>query len=224
MAVTENEIVFFRYRNRLMAGVCLSSRGGKVRFATARKETVNTPVENVLLRTGESAGDWTAAARWMARAEEESEVINLEDAWELVRDDADVWTVDALADLYFGGGVTPDQRAALLVHLEHNCYFEAERRGGGYRALSDEEVHDRQAAAGRQAARAEERARFRQWFEENREEPPEYVCRWVDRLKDYVFVRRQEYSSWLGGTHGGRQGGRAHRLQSTCAPRRLGSG
>ena len=187
MAVTENEIAFFRYRNRLMAGVCLSSRGGKVRFSTARKETVNTPVENVLLRTGETAGDWTAAAQWMARAEEESEVINLEDAWELVRDDADVWTVDALADLYFEGDVTPDQRAALLVHLEHNCYFEAERRGGGYRALSDEEVQARRAAAGRQAARAAERARFRQWFEENREESPEYVCRWVERLKDYVL-------------------------------------
>ena len=187
MAVTENEIAFFRYRNRLMAGVCLSLQGGKARFATARKETVNTPVENVLLRTGETAGDWTAAAEWMARAEEDSERIDLEDLWELLRDDVEVWPVDELADLYYEGDETPGQRAALLVHLEQNPYFEAERRGGRYRALSEEEVQARQDAARQQAERAEEKARFQHWFGECREESPEYVGGWVDRLKDYVL-------------------------------------
>ena len=198
MDVMENEIAFFRYRNRLMAGVCLSSRGGKVRFATARKETVITPVENVLLSTGETADDWTGAAEWMSRAEEGSEAIDLEDAWELLRDDADVWTVDELADLYFGGNVTADQRAALLVHLEQNLYFEAERRGGGYRALSEEEVRARQASAVRQAARVEEKARFGRWLHECREESPESVAGWVDRLKDYVLhPERSVHADWV---------------------------
>ncbi len=209
MAVTENEIAFFRYRNRLMAGVCLSLRGGKVRFTTARKETVNTPVENVLLRTGETAGDWTGAAEWMARAEEESEGIDLQDAWELVRDDLEIWTVDGLADLYFGGDVTPDQRAALLVHLEQNLYFEAERRGGGYRALSGEEVQARQAAAGRQAARAAEKARFQHWFEEYGEESPESLGGWVDRLKDYVLHgEKSAHVGWVERMAGGRMDAR----------------
>ena len=198
MDVMENEIAFFRYRNRLMAGVCLSSRGGKLRFATARKETVTTPVENVLLRTGETAGDWTGAAEWMSRAEQGSEAIDLEDAWELLRDDADVWTVDELADLYFGGNVTADQRAALLVHLEQNLYFEAERRGGGYRALSEEEVRARQASAVRLAARVEEKARFGRWLRECREESPESVAGWVDRLKDYVLHHeRSVHADWV---------------------------
>lgn len=198
MVILENEIAFFRYRNRLMAGVCLSSRGGKVRFATARKETVITPVENVLLCTGETAGDWTGAAEWMSRAEVGSEGIDLEDAWELVRDEADVWTAEGLADLYFGGNVTADQRAALLVGLEQNLYFEAERRGGGYRALSDEEVHARRAAAARQAARIEEKARFQHWFYEFGEASPESVGRWVDQLKDYVLQHEKSvHVGWV---------------------------
>ena len=198
MDVMENEIAFFRYRNRLMAGVCLSSRGGKLRFATGRKESVITPVENVLLSTGETADDWTGAAEWMSRAEQGSEAIDLEDAWELLRDDADVWTVDELADLHFGGNVTADQRAALLVHLEQNLYFEAERRGDGYRALSEEEVRARQAAVVRQAARLEERDRFRRWLHECTEEPPESVDGWVDRLKDYVLRHeRSVHADWV---------------------------
>ena len=198
MDVMENEIAFFRYRNRLMAGVCLSSRGGKLRFATARKETMTTPVENVLLRTGETADDWTGAAEWMARAEEQSAGIDLEDTWELLRDDADAWTVDELADLYFNGNVTAHQRAALLVYLEQNLYFEAERRGDGYRALSEEEVRARQAAVVRQAARVEERARFRRWLREGREEPTESVEGWVDRLKDYVLrYERSVHADWV---------------------------
>lgn len=198
MALMENEIAFFRYRNRLMAGVCLSSQGGKVRFATARKETVNTPAGNVLLCTGEAAADWTAAAAWMSRAKAESEGIDLEDAWELVRDDADVWTVDGLADLYFGGDVTPDQRAALLVRLEQNLYFEAERRGGGYRALSEEAVQGRRSAARREAERAEVKAQFQQWFSECREGPPELVDGWVDRLKDTVLRgEKSVHTGWM---------------------------
>ncbi len=187
MAIMENEIAFFRYRNRLMAGVCLSAQGGKVRFATGRKETVNTPAGNVLLGTGETAADWTAAAAWMSRAQAESEGLDLEDTWELVRDDADVWTVDGLADLYFGGDVTPEQRAALLVHLEQSLYFDAEKRGGGYRALSEEAVQARQAAARREAERLEEKTRFQRWFHECGEDPPEFRGGWVDRLKDYVL-------------------------------------
>ena len=210
MAVSENEIAFFRYRNRLMAGVCLSSRGGKVRFATARKETVNTPVQNVLLCTGETAGNWTAAAEWMARAEEKSEAIDLEDAWELVRDDADVWTVDGLADLHYGEDVSPDQLAALLVYLEQSLYFEAERRGVGYRALSEDEVRTRRAVARRQAERVEEKARFQRWFEENLEDSQEYVGGWIDRLKDYVLHgEKSVHSGWVERMTGGRPDSRA---------------
>lgn len=198
MAVTENEIAFFRYRNRLMAGVCLSSSGGKARFATARRETVITPVRNVLLCTGDTAGDWTRAAEWMTRAEDESEGIDLVDAWELVRDETDVWTVDGLADLYFGGEPTTSQLAALLVQLEQNLYFEAERRGGGYRALSEEEVLARRGAVVRQEARNEERAGFRRWLRDCGEESPEIVGGWVDRLKDYVLYReRSVHAGWV---------------------------
>ncbi|MDE3000787.1 MAG: RNB domain-containing ribonuclease [Gemmatimonadota bacterium] len=198
MGIAENEIAFFRYRNRLMAGACLSSRGGKARFATAPKETVITPVENVLLRTGETAGGWKGAVEWMSRAEAGSEGIDLEVAWELVRDDADVWTAQGLADLYFGKNVTTEQLAALLFRLERDLYFEAERRGGGYRALSDEEVHARRAAAAREAARIEEMARFQHWFYESGKASPESVGRWVSRLKDYVLNREKSVrTGWV---------------------------
>ena len=74
------------------------------------------------------------------------------------------------------------------------------RKGGGdgYRALSEEEVRARQAAVVRQAARVEERARFRRWLHECREEPTESVEGWVDRLKDYVLRHeRSVHADWV---------------------------
>ena len=97
-----------------------------------------------------------------------------------------------------GDDATTNQLAALLVRLEQDLYFEAEKRGRGYRALSEDEVLERKAAVVRNAARSAEKARFRRWLLECTEESPEFAGGWVDRLKDYVLRReRSVHAAWV---------------------------
>ena len=191
VSVRENEVCFFRYRNRLLAGVCLSVERGKARFVTSARDTVNVPVENVLLATGEMGQGGGAAAEWWARAEAQSAEMDLAEVWELVRDEGEVWLARDLADLYFGDAVPPDRLAALIVCLEQGRFFKADE--AGYRPLAEAEVAERQEAEAREQAREAERALFQQWFlsGEEADVAPETLEDWVGRLKDYVLNGEQ---------------------------------
>jgi len=80
----ENEIVLFRYRNRLLAGVCLQVSRTKVRFAVSSKESVSVPLENMLLPTEQMAESKNEASKWQELMEKESQDIGLEELWTLV--------------------------------------------------------------------------------------------------------------------------------------------
>ncbi len=196
--VREGEVAFFRYRNRLRSGVCVSVERGKARFATSAKETVNVPVANVLLATGAIVEDRRGAAAWWSQAEVEGAEIDLQEVWDLVRDEGEAWQAEDLAGFYFGDEVTPVQMAALLVYLEESLYFEA--NGKGYRPLSEAEVAQRREAEDREKARAEERALFQEWFREGEEgAAPADLDSWLERLKDYtLYGDRSASAGWVG--------------------------
>jgi len=209
ISVRENEICFFRYRNRLLAGVCLSVERGKARFATSAKDTVNVPVENVVLATGEMGQDGGAAARWWARAEAQSAEMDLAEVWELVQDEGEVWLVEDLADLYFDDAAPPNRLAALIVYLEQGRFFKADETG--YRPLTEAEVAERQEAEAREQAREAERALFQRWFlaREDAGAAPETLEDWVGRLKDYVLNGEQSiHVRWVERMSGGQANAR----------------
>ncbi len=193
----ENEVAFFRHRNRLLAGVCLSVGRGKARFATPAQGTVNVPVENVLLATGAVGGDREAAAWWEQAAARSAEM-DLEEVWDLVRDEGESWGVEELGDFYFEDGVRPDRLAALLVHLEACPYFEA--NGETYRPMTEAEVAEAQEAEARAQARAKEQALFQRWFLEGEEieDLSLYLASWVDRLKDCaLYGENSAHARWV---------------------------
>ncbi len=197
MGPQEGEIVFFRYRNRLLAGACLSVERGKARFATPTQGTVNVPVENVLLATGAVGGGREAAA-WWERAEAEGAEMDLEEVWDLVRDEGESWGVEGLGDFYFEDGVRPDRLAALLVHLEACPYFEAS--GETYRPMTEAEVAEVREAEARAQARAKEQALFQRWLLEGEEieGSSPYLASWVDRLKDYaLYGENSAHARWV---------------------------
>ena len=110
--IQEHEIAFFRYRNRLAAGICLKESQGKARFAVTSRESVNVPLGNVLLGTGESAAGPREAEKWWDRANSESEQIDLEELWQLVHEEENPWSVADLADFYYGDSPSKRQIAA----------------------------------------------------------------------------------------------------------------
>ncbi|MDA0745173.1 MAG: RNB domain-containing ribonuclease [bacterium] len=187
MLLKENEIAFFRYRNRLLAGVCLAREKGKARFAVSAKEAVNVPLENVLLTTGQVSADAGVAEAWMARAEADGAPFDLIEVWDLVREEGTVWQLAELAEFYFQDGVAPEHLGALLMHLEACDYFE--RNEAGYRARDEAEVEQKREEKVREAAREEEKTLFQRWFlqEEEMDNLEGHRERWIEALKDYVL-------------------------------------
>jgi len=196
--VQVNEIAFFRYRNRLLAGVCLSATRAKLRFAVSLREVVNVPADNLLLATGSSADDPRQAKTWWDRAVEESAEIDLEELWDLVGAEDEAWQAKDLGDLYYSGEVTPREIAALVVHLEGCPFFVPE--GAGYRPRSEAEIAEHRAAQEREQAREEERALFGRWMRRDEEVdvPQSLLGRWTDRLSDYVLNGEQSpHARWV---------------------------
>ena len=183
----DREIVLFRYRNRLLAGVSQGVARGKMRFALSKKEAVNVPAENLLQATGVCADNLAAGERWMAEAEATSHTIKLHEVWDLVQDEGEVWEVADLAELYFDGAATPQQMSAFLIHLETSSYFAP--KGKRYFPLGESEVAQRRADEARQAARAAEQTLFETWLDEAKptEVDSEMRLDWLGHLKAYVL-------------------------------------
>lgn len=189
----ENEIVLFRYRNRLMVGVCLQVSRTKVRFAVTPKESVNVPLDNVLLSTEQMAENKNEAAKWHESLLQASQDIQLDELWSLVSEDEGVWSYGELAELYFSDAVGIQEQAAFVMALERGDYFEPD--GRGFRALDEDTVHAREVAQQKEEEREEERLQFVDWFVHG---TADVQADWIGRLCDVVL--NGEHSSearWL---------------------------
>lgn len=189
----ENEIVLFRYRNRLMAGVCLQVSRTKVRFALSPKESVNVPLENVLVPSEQMAENKSEAAKWQEIVEGASQNIQLEELWSLVSEEDGLWAFEELADLYFNGEMDAEAQARFVVALDRGDYFEAD--GRRFRALDAETIRERELAAQKEEAREAERLQFEAWFANGEGEPE---CEWIDRIQDVVVQgEHSAHVRWL---------------------------
>ncbi len=177
--------------------MCLSKSGGKIRFSAPGQGSVSVPEENVLLAIDTAASGPKEAAKWWDAAVAESEGIDLEEIWDLLREEGEAWPLLGLSELYHDGEATPRQLAALLVHLEGSRYFEGCE--SGYRPMSVDEVAERREAEAREAARAEERQRFRRWFSDRDSSAgvPDAGA-WHARLQDYVLQGdKSVHAQWV---------------------------
>ncbi|MDP6038337.1 MAG: ribonuclease catalytic domain-containing protein, partial [Candidatus Latescibacteria bacterium] len=189
----ENEIVLFRYRNRLMAGVCINTSHSKARVAVSSRESLNVPLENIVHKTGTIGKDKKAGAKWLARAEAEGEHIDVFELWELVREEEGIWILNDLAELYFGDEPETAQISALLMALEVGDYFDAQ--GRGFQAVDEVEVERRLALVARAEERETERVEFVKWF--NGKEPAQNA-EWITRVKDVALNGEQSaQKQWL---------------------------
>ena len=188
----ENEIALFRYRNRLMAGVCVNISHTRARFAVSARTSHNVPIENILQTTGHIGNDKTAGAAWLNRAEVTSTDIDLCDLWELVVEEDEIWSLNELAELYHNNTPTSEHMSAFLVALETSAHFDAE--GRGFRAVDRTEVCHRLEVVARGKEREAEREAFLKWLQFQGTGNDE----WIDRLKDVALHGEQsKYAHWL---------------------------
>lgn len=189
---TENEIVLFRYRNRLLAGVCVNISHTRARFAVSAKTSLNVPLENILQTTGHVGQDKSAGKAWFKRAEAASAAMDLRELWELIVEEDEGWHLRELAELYYAHAPTPEQMSAFLIALETSVYFDA--AGRRFHAANRVEVDRRLKMAALAKEREAERERFLAWLNGSGQGDAD----WLDRLKDVALYGGQSrYAPWL---------------------------
>ncbi len=127
--------------------------GGRVRVAMGRNREAQLPAGRVALATGVVASDADAVEDLRRRSEDLASTIDLSEAWDVVRDEAESVDLDALADLLWGASYDAAQRVALLLHIERNpLYFVGYAEG--YKARTEGEVRDIEERRRREAEHA----------------------------------------------------------------------
>lgn len=132
---------------RCLEGDAASSgaRDNRVRVALGRNREARLPMERVLLATGLMASREEEVEAFRQKCEELASTMDLAEVWEVIRDEAQHFSPDDLAELYWGPSPDAAQRAACVLHLEwDSTYFVADKEGYAPRSrVAVEEIHER---------------------------------------------------------------------------------
>ena len=147
-----DEIVVARMGSGLSIGRCVevstpsaTNRSGRVRISTGRNKEARLPADRIVLATGVVTSGSDQVEVFRQKCESLSSSIELSEIWEVVKDEANSFSLDDLAELYWGASPDPAQKVALLFRLEEpeSLYFVSGK--DGYTARTQESLEEIQA-------------------------------------------------------------------------------
>lgn len=199
-SLSECEIVLFRYRRSLRFGVVLGVDAKKIRLEIDKGKSVTVPRSNVLHATGESATSPSSLRSFAERTESMAEEIDLQEVWELLREEADAFGYRDLAELYWSDGATQDRYAAMLCHLEGGecTYFEA--ADGLYLPVGEEALQAAREREERRAAERDEEAVLLSWVQSGSgiDTFSSRQQSWLERCVDFVVhADESRHGAWV---------------------------
>lgn len=151
-------LVEFIDKNRVVLGLVLSNKKGRLGLWTAQDRQVALPQGRVLLMTPAAVAPEAPRAiqveymqKVEARREELAGAVNVDELWELVHAEAEPLGLKDLSDLCFGGGQDGDHLSATLRALfnEHNHFRLA---GNDFVPLSPDQLDQKQQQQDRETA------------------------------------------------------------------------
>ncbi len=196
----EREIVVFRYRKGLRIGIHLETTQSKARVATEKDRAFTVPSENLIYSTRRRAEDQGELKAFARRVEELASAIDLEELWELVRDESGSFALEELSELYWDGETSPDRDAALIWHLNSDACPYFDEAGERYRPVAEDVVSEHKERLRRQADEAAEERGFLLWLSgESDELAPESMSARqrsrLERILDFVVNGDEAHQS-----------------------------
>ena len=113
----------------------------RVIIAIGRNRNAKIPASRVVLATDYVPANHEELEEFRRTCDATAAGVDLSEVWEVVRDEEEHTTADALADLYWGDSPAAAERVATALHLDrHTDYFV--RTSDGYAARTAEAVDD----------------------------------------------------------------------------------
>ena len=119
------DIIVFRHRGDVQIGMLQGVSGKKNKVATGSNRILEIPSDRVIQETGIRAVDLSALMDVRQRIEELADSLDLKEVWEVLKDEPVEYSVQDIAEFYWGDDIGSERHAAMLLHLSRpRLYFD----------------------------------------------------------------------------------------------------
>ena len=192
------ELIIFRHRGDIQIGMLQEVSRKKFKVAISANRVMDIAADPIILYTGIRVRDLSEMLEVRRSIEEQAGSFDLEEVWEVLKDDPGVYTSEDIGELYWGEPGPPEQRAAMRLHLSRQCLYFSEG-DNGFMPRTSEQVRDTVDKQARQLAAETEREAFDRWLSDDacQGQDPESLTnrqrRWFSHLRQYV-IQGDEYA------------------------------
>ena len=190
------ELIIFRHRGDTQIGMLQAVSRKKFKVATSANRVMDISPDPIVLYTDIRVRDLSEMVEVRRKIEAQAGSFDLEEVWDVLKDDPGVYTSEDIGELYWGEPGSPEQRAALRLHLSRQCLYFSER-DNGFMSRTSEQVRDIIDKQARQRAVETEREAFDLWLSDDARKDPESLTnrqkRWFSHLRQYV-IQGDEYA------------------------------
>lgn len=184
------DLIIFRHRGDIQIGMLQAVSRKKLKVATSANRVMDISTDPIVRYTGIRVRDLPEMLAVRRKIEDQALSFDLEEVWEILKDDPTVFTSEDIGELYWGEPGSPEQRAAMQLHLSRQClYFCA--RDNGFTSRTSHQVRSILDKEARQRAVDTERESFDRWLADENQRDLQSLTnrqkRWLSRLREYVI-------------------------------------
>lgn len=191
------DLIIFRHRGDIQIGMLQAISRKKLKVATSANRVMDISSDPIVRHTDISVRDLREMLAVRREIEDQAVSFDLEEVWEVLKDDPAVFTPEDIGELYWGEPGSPEQQAAMQLHLSRQCLYFRER-DNGFTSRTSEQVRTILDQEARQRAVETERDGFDRWLADDTEHDLQSLTnrqkRWLSHLRDYV-IQGDEYAA-----------------------------
>ncbi|MYA76738.1 MAG: RNB domain-containing ribonuclease [Gemmatimonadetes bacterium] len=191
------DLIIFRHRGDIQIGMLQAVSRKKLKVATSANRVMDISTDPIVRYTDIRVRDLPEMLAVRREIEDQALSFDLEEVWDILKDDSTVFTSEDIGELYWGEPGSPEQRAAMQLHLSRQCLYFCEQDNGFTSRTTDQvrSILDKEA---RQRAVSTEREGFDRWLADETQQDLQSLTnrqkRWLSHLREYV-IQGDEYTA-----------------------------
>lgn len=189
-------LIIFRHRGDVQIGMLQAISRKKFKVATSANRVMDISSEPIVRDTDITVRNLSEMAKVRQHIEGKADSFDLGEIWEVLKHDSTIYTSDEIGELYWGERGSPEQRAAMQLHLSRQCLYFSER-DDGFICRSSDQIRDVIEKQTRQQTVASEKSEFDRWLLDDTRQDQESLTNrqknWLSRLQEYA-IEGDEYS------------------------------
>ena len=191
------DLIIFRHRGDIQIGMLQAVSRKKYKVATSANRVMDISTDPIVRYTDIRVRDLSEMMEVRRKIEDQAGSFDLEEVWEVLKDDPTVYTSEDIGELYWGEPGSPEQRAAMQLHLSRKCLYFCER-DNGFKSRSSDQVRNILDKAARRQAVETERNEFDRWLADDTRRDPQTLTnrqkRWLSHLRDFA-IQGDDYAA-----------------------------